>query len=98
MSSPGFVGYGRQGWICPKCGRVYAPDTIMCYYCGGNNNVMPATTTTTPLKKEWWRDYCTIASDPSKLPKQELPTINDADTFCVHYDQLPYYTTITAWS
>ena len=86
------------GWCCPKCGRVYSPSTTMCLYCGGNNNVMPETTNT-PIKREWWRDYCTITSDPSKLPKQELPiTINDADTFCVHYDQLPYYTTITAWS
>ena len=85
------------GWVCVKCGRVYSPSTTMCLYCGGNNNVMPETTNT-PTKREWWRDYCTITSDPSKLPKQELPiTINDADTFCVHYDQLPYYTTITSW-
>lgn len=24
----------QQGWICPKCGRVYSPTTIMCLYCG----------------------------------------------------------------
>ena len=24
-----------QGWICPKCGRVYSPTTFMCFYCGG---------------------------------------------------------------
>ena len=24
-----------QGWICPKCGRVYSPTTIMCICCGG---------------------------------------------------------------
>jgi len=81
------------GWICPKCGRTYSPSTDMCLYCSGDNNVMTETTT----KKEWWRDYCTITSDLNKLPKQELPTI-DADTFCVHYDQLPFYTTITTWS
>lgn len=23
------------GWICPKCGRVYAPTQMMCLYCGG---------------------------------------------------------------
>ena len=22
------------GWVCPKCGRVYAPSTSMCCYCG----------------------------------------------------------------
>lgn len=25
---------GMQGWICPKCGRVYSPHQFMCYYCG----------------------------------------------------------------
>lgn len=87
----------NYGWVCPKCGRVYSPSTIMCSYCDGNNNIMPATSNT-PLKKEWWRDYCTITSDPSKLPKQELPATDNADTFRVHFDQLPYYTTITAWN
>lgn len=24
---------GAQGWICPKCGRVYSPHTSMCSYC-----------------------------------------------------------------
>ena len=24
----------NQGWVCPKCGRVYSPTTPMCYYCG----------------------------------------------------------------
>jgi len=66
----------------------------MCSYCEGNNNVMPETSNM-PSQKEWWRDYCTITSNPNKI--QELPiTINDADTFCVHYDHLPYYTTITS--
>jgi hypothetical protein len=23
----------RQGWECPKCERVYSPDTVMCFYC-----------------------------------------------------------------
>ena len=29
--------FGQQGWICPKCGRVYSPFTQMCLYCGPNN-------------------------------------------------------------
>lgn len=84
------------GWVCPKCGKVYSPSTTMCLYCGGNNNVMPETSNT-PTKREWQRDYYTINSDPNKLPKQELPITDNTDTFCVHYDQLPYYTTITTW-
>lgn len=23
-----------KGWVCPKCGRVYSPHTVMCFYCG----------------------------------------------------------------
>ena len=26
----------NYGWICPKCGRVYAPTQMMCLYCGGS--------------------------------------------------------------
>lgn len=29
---------GPQGWICPKCGRVYSPSTPMCYFCSGNDS------------------------------------------------------------
>ena len=25
---------GMQGWVCPKCGRVYSPYISMCSYCG----------------------------------------------------------------
>ncbi len=25
-----------EGWICPKCGRVYAPWIDKCQYCGGS--------------------------------------------------------------
>lgn len=23
----------NNGWICPKCGRVYAPYVFECHYC-----------------------------------------------------------------
>jgi len=26
----------NEGWVCPKCGRVYAPWVEKCQYCGGN--------------------------------------------------------------
>ena len=30
--------FGQQGWICPKCGRVYSPFTSMCSYCSNGSN------------------------------------------------------------
>ena len=38
----------QQGWVCPKCGRVYSPSTPMCFNCG-NNETTTATTTTIPV-------------------------------------------------
>lgn len=37
---------GMQGWICPKCGRVYSPTTSMCSYCSND--------------KEMFKPYCGI--------------------------------------
>lgn len=25
--------FGQQGWICPKCGRVFSPFARECPYC-----------------------------------------------------------------
>lgn len=27
-----------EGWICPKCGRVFSPFTISCPYCDSNTS------------------------------------------------------------
>lgn len=32
---------GGYGWICPKCGRVYGPNTMECWGC---NSPVPVTT------------------------------------------------------
>lgn len=33
--------FGQTGWICPKCGRVYAPYVSMCKYCCGGGDTTP---------------------------------------------------------
>ena len=33
----------QQGWICPRCGRVYGPNFFECSYC--NNQITEASTT-----------------------------------------------------
>ena len=35
--------WGQQGWICPRCGRVYGPNFFECTHC--NNQMTEASTT-----------------------------------------------------
>lgn len=49
----------NYGWVCPKCGRVYAPNQEMCLYCGGGSISSPGA----PPKKiqdgiSWTNGYC----------------------------------------
>ena len=41
----------NYGWICPKCGRVYAPTQTMCLYCGGGS-ISKQTDSTQPYTPE----------------------------------------------
>lgn len=43
--------FAPQGWVCPKCGRVYSPFTPMCLYCGDEGNVTISTTSTGYVQK-----------------------------------------------
>lgn len=37
------------GWECPKCYRVYSPQTPMCFYCP-SKTTFASTTTTANIK------------------------------------------------
>jgi len=38
-----------SGWVCPKCGRVYAPWVWTCTLCTPGTNQQPITGTGTPF-------------------------------------------------
>ena len=53
---PNYIEWGSPtGWRCPGCGRYYAPNQPMCFYCGGNQKTWtsPSTTGMPPN----WDDY-----------------------------------------
>ena len=41
----------KQGWECPKCGRVYAPWVSTCFYCGDNFRSVTQTSVTQTTAK-----------------------------------------------
>ena len=53
--------FGQQGWICPKCGRVFSPFTTMCPYCKGNDNSNLITATDTDSAK--WDKIDTLCDE-----------------------------------
>ena len=71
----------NYGWICPKCGRVYAPNQEMCLYCGPNEK-----TPTINNLGDW------ISTNPCIVDTQKGPTnipeVNSAPGS-------PFYTTTT---
>lgn len=67
----------NYGWVCPKCGRVYAPNQEMCLYCGGGSVSLPVT----PPKKiqdgiSWTNGYCDVLSTST----QAINTIDNSWT------------------
>lgn len=55
----------QYGWICPKCGRVYAPTQHMCLYCGpGALGLTGISDSVTSIKEEL--EKYTNTTDPFK--------------------------------
>lgn len=52
----------NTGWICPKCGRVYAPFIMECSYCN-NNEIKPDPCIITPPWSPWSQDYIRYKSE-----------------------------------
>ena len=71
----------NYGWVCPKCGRVYAPNQEMCLYCGPNEK-----TPTINNLGDW------ISTNPCIVDTIKGPT-NIKETNGTKGS--PYYTTTT---
>ena len=55
----------QYGWICPKCGRVYAPTQHMCLYCGPGKLGLTSISDSTVPSEEELKKY-TNTTDPFK--------------------------------
>ena len=29
----------KEGWVCPKCGRIYGPMMMTCAYCNNKSTI-----------------------------------------------------------
>ena len=38
--------FPQQGWQCPTCERIYAPQTHMCFYCPQKTETFSSINTT----------------------------------------------------
>lgn len=58
------------GWVCPKCGRVYAPTCPACFHCGPSNAVYVPNADPPSMPPGW----VPVASNPDERPlKWETP-------------------------
>ena len=64
----------KNGWVCPKCGRVYAPWIDKCQYCG--NSTITYTPPTCPYHGWWW---CTNPYYTNTITTDSI-TLNTKDT------------------
>ena len=65
----------EKGWICPKCGRTYAPWVSSCFYCGQHSITY---TNPCPWYPTW---YCnTISSDSITLNSNQVTGATTATT------------------
>lgn len=65
--------FGEQGWVCPKCGRVFSPKTYECPYCN-NPEAIKISTTTTPSQEESNINSINSKGEPCYIGTNEIIT------------------------
>ena len=50
-----------EGWICPRCRRVYSPFTAKCEYCGPE---ITTGTSTVQVPQAWGGESCPGCGGP----------------------------------
>ena len=55
----------QHGWICPQCGRVYAPFMPYCMYCNQYRSVTVTGTSTGDVKEP--QEYITYCGKNYKI-------------------------------
>lgn len=86
--------FAPKGWVCPKCGRVYAPSTPMCWYCGGEEAVTVTNQPTTSATPK--HDYHTAiisSKNPSPVTYSTTTWTSSAIPDIVHVSINSYPTT-----
>ena len=73
------ITWGQQGWVCPKCGSVWAPHVDGCHKC---NTTTPNTITIgdSPSSGKDWFDSTTI--DSGWFYQNKEINIRDYDKYC----------------
>lgn len=75
----------NTGWICPKCGRVYAPFMCECTHCNNNEIKPDPCIITSPWSQDYSKYKSEATTDPCKC--DQGVTIDD--------ERLKYTTTTT---
>lgn len=63
--------FGQQGWICPKCGRVFSPYTPMCLYCDKETPATIGSSTGKSFEEIYRTSYDKIDKACKECPEKE---------------------------
>ena len=58
------------GWICPKCGRVYAPNQEMCLYCRGGTQDEKVSRDTMKISWDTIKNYYNTTTTTTTIAKE----------------------------